>query len=166
MIVNRLQSMRRARRRFASVTFYAQTFQKPARYFCYCPTGLSRGTGWGAPLRGVFVVCATLERLCDCVLACCALRAWARSYDRGYIVAVVASWVIARRGRVVAVSCPSRCGRVSVRPWPWWPLCGGVAWLLWPWLQAVALAVVATSLFCVAVVWLRHADEYQCLQRF
>lgn len=113
----------------------------------------------GAPLRGVFVVCATLERLCDCVLACRVLRAWARSYDRGYIVAVVVSWVIARRGRVVAMSWPSRCGRVSVRPWPWWPLCGDVAWLLWPWLQAVALAVVAASLFCVAVVWLRHAEQ-------
>lgn len=52
MIVNRLQSMRRARRRLASVTFYAQTFQKPARYFCYCPTGPGRSTGWGAPRGG------------------------------------------------------------------------------------------------------------------
>lgn len=56
MIVNRLQSMRRARRRLASVTFYAQTFQKPARYFCYCPTGPGRSTGWGAP-RGGGVCC-------------------------------------------------------------------------------------------------------------
>lgn len=110
LISHRLQSMRKARWRLASVTFCARTFQKPARYFCYCPTGLSRGAGWGAPLRGVLVVCATLERLCDCVLACCVLRAWARSYDRGYIVAVVVSWVIARRGRPGVAACLSGRG--------------------------------------------------------
>lgn len=43
------------------------------------------------------------------------LRAWARSYDRDYIVAVVVSWVIARRGRVVAVQVwPCVCQAVAV----------------------------------------------------
>lgn len=43
------------------------------------------------------------------------LRAWARSYDRGYIVAVVVSWVIACRGRVVAVQVwPCVCQAVAV----------------------------------------------------
>lgn len=44
--------MRRARRRLASVTFCARTFQKPARYFCYCPTGPSRRAGRGLPTGG------------------------------------------------------------------------------------------------------------------
>lgn len=53
MIVNRLQSMRRARRRLAGVTFCARTFQKPAHYFCYCPTGPSGRAGRGLPTGGV-----------------------------------------------------------------------------------------------------------------
>ena len=64
MIVNRLQSMRRARRRLASVTFYAQTFQKPARYFCYCPTGPGRSTGRGAPHGGCMCNIGTSALLC------------------------------------------------------------------------------------------------------
>lgn len=55
----------------------------------------------------------------------------------------------------MAVHVRRVCGRggVAVR------VRGGHVVASWPWLQAVALAVVAASLFCVAVVWLRHADE-------
>lgn len=144
MIVNRLQSMRRARRRLASVTFCARTFQKPARYFCYCPTGPSGRAGGGLP-TGVCLLYMQHWNVCTVVFW--RVVWYLRGRDRINVVPVV------------AVSWPSRCGRVSVRPWPWWALCGGVAWLLWPWLQAVALAVVAASLFCVAAVWLRHAEQ-------
>lgn len=59
------------------------------------------------PLRGVFVVCATLERLCDCVLAC---RVVSRGRVPLYAIAAT-SWLWlcrARRGR----GCGRRgCGR-------------------------------------------------------
>lgn len=140
MIVNRLQPMRRARRRFASVTFYAQTFQKPARYFCYCPTGLSRGTGWGTPLGGCLV----------CVLACRVLRAWVRSCIQRLCLVVAwpprTSWLRSRgrRGRGLAV--PSRgCGGVAVAvavvalALMWRPACR----------LSLCLAVFFVSLRCV-----------------
>ncbi len=68
---------------------------------------------------------------------------------------VVASWL----WPCMAVVHGRRdCGMASWPSVPWmrsqpWPI------MPWPWLQAVALAVVAASLFCVAVIWLRHADE-------
>lgn len=39
-----------------------------------------KGRAGGSPRGGVFVVCATLECLCDCVLACRVVFARARSY--------------------------------------------------------------------------------------
>lgn len=60
----------------------------------------------GTPLRGCLLHGATLERLCDCVLAC-------RVVSRGHVplYAIVAV-------HVVATSCP------SVMSWPW-PSCRG-----------------------------------------
>ena len=99
LILKRFQSIRRARREVAGVTFCARTFQKPAHYFCYCPTGPSRRAGREAPPRGCLLYGATLERLCDCVLAC-------RVVSRGHVplYAIVAV-------HVVATSCPGRRAR-------------------------------------------------------
>lgn len=74
-------------------------FSKPAHYFCYCPTGPSRGAGREAPPRGCLLYGATLVRLCDCVLAC-------RVVSRGHVplYAIVAV-------HVVATSCPGRRAR-------------------------------------------------------
>lgn len=122
LILKRLQSIRRARREVAGVTFCARTFQKPARYFCYCPTGPSRKAGREAPPRGYLSHGATLERLYDCVLAC-------RVVSRGHVplYAIMAVPVVAtsrpRRGR------RSRRGRVV--PWLWHP--GRVVPWPWPW---------------------------------
>ena len=82
------------------------------------PCFLRRGD---TPLRGCLLHGATLERLCDCVLAC-------RVVSRGHVplYAIVAV-------HVVATSCP------SVMSWPWpscrgrgVPGCGRGA--AWPWL--------------------------------
>lgn len=134
MIVNRLQSMRRARRRLASVTFCARTFQKPARYFCYCPTGPSGRAGRGLPTGGVG--------------ACRARR-------RGLVVVfwrVV--WYLRGRDRINAApgyrawpSYPSCLSRLAVMSWPW-------LWRPWPWpscLGAASLAAVAVSLLSMDV---------------
>lgn len=143
LILKRLQSIRRARREVAGVTFCARTFQKPAHYFCYCPTGPSRKAGREAPPRGVFVAwcnVGTFVRLCFGV-SCDICAGTFLLCDRGRGVAVVVtSWLWlcrVRRGRgcrvldvTPAVPCPGRRGR----------RCGA-------------------RRICVAVVWLRHADE-------
>lgn len=63
----------------------------------------------GTPLRGCLLHGATLERLCDCVLAC---RVVSRGHVPLYAIVTV---------HVVATSCPS-CP--SVMSWPW-PSCRG-----------------------------------------
>lgn len=106
LILKRLQSIRRARREVAGVTFCARTFQKPAHYFCYCPTGPSRKARREAPPRGAFVAwCSvgTFVRLCFGV-SCGIARA--RSF--------VCDHVRARRGHVVAMAWPSCPGRRDV----------------------------------------------------
>lgn len=115
LILKRFQPIRRARREVAGVTFCARTFQKPAHYFCYCPTGLSRGTGWEAPLRGVFCcMCniGTSVRLCfgvSCDICACAIVLTSR-------LAIV-SVVSAAPGRGYGV--PGRGRRAWLRrPWP------------------------------------------------
>lgn len=76
------------------------------------------------PLRGVFVVCATLERLCDCVLACRAVFARARSF--------VCDHVRGRRALdVVAAIMSAPVVTVVVTSWLW--PCRGVAVVTWPW---------------------------------
>lgn len=84
-----------------------ELFKNPRAISAIVPPALAEVPGGRLPYGGVFVVCATLERLCDCVLACRVLRAWARSYDRGYIVAV--SWPC--RGRPGVAVCLSGRGR-------------------------------------------------------
>lgn len=143
--------MRRARRRLASVTFYAQTFQKPARYFCYCPTGPSGRAGWGAPHGGgvccmcnigVFVrlffgvscgICAGAIVLTSCLVMHgrrAARRARGRAVAmpvcRGYVAAVVAA-AVCRRRRVVATRRWTLVFAM-VLVWPtlsWFALCPG-----------------------------------------
>ena len=128
MIANRLQSMRRARRQPTSVTFYAQAFQKPAHYFCYCPTGPSGRAGRGLPTGGVFVVYATLAWLSGCVLACRVVSRVARSLLGAIVsvpvvavVPVVPAVAVRRvapgRGRAVSVAWLRRRGFAS-------PSCG------------------------------------------
>lgn len=106
------------------------------------PAALFFAAGGHSP-TGVFVVCATLERLCDCVLAC-------RVVSRGHVplYAIVAVHVVAtswlwpcRRGHAVAVAWASR------------PPCRGRG-------RAVldATHVMPRRGFCVAMWWLRHAD--------
>ena len=112
MIVNRLQSMHRARRRLASVTFYAQTFQKPARYFCYCPTGPSRRAGRGGSPRGG---CVQHWRVCPVVFW--RVVWYLRGRDRINVVPVVPVRRAWSCMAVVAVAVPWLCP--SVVPWPW-----------------------------------------------
>ena len=83
----------------------------------------------GSPTGGVFVACATLVRLCDCVLAC-------RVVSRGCAFLCMRSW-------------PSRPGHGHVVAAP-----------------VAAGAHVSVVYGCVAVAWLRHADECSCLQWF
>lgn len=112
--------------------FMRKLFKNPRAISAIVPPALAEVPGGRLPYGGVFVVCATLERLCDCVLACRVLRAWARSYDRGYIVAV--SWPCrGRPGVAVCLSGRGRGGRYVAAwrgccghgsrpsPWPWWP---------------------------------------------
>lgn len=140
MIVNRLQSMRRARRRLASVTFYAQTFQKPARYFCYCPTGPSGRAGRGLPTGGVG---AELDRGMSrtspwsLVIVFWRVVWYLRGRDRINVVPGYRAWP----------SYPSCLSRLAVMSWPW-------LWRPWPWpscLGAASLAAVAVSLLSMDV---------------
>ena len=124
LILKRFQPIRRARREVAGVTFCARTFQKPAHYFCYCPTGPSREAGREAPPRGCLLHGATLERLFGCVLAC-------RVVSRGHVplYAIMSVPVVA----VVVTSWLWPCRGVAVVTWPRRP------WM-WPW-RGAAVAV-------------------------
>lgn len=149
MIVNRLQSMRRARRRLASVTFYAQTFQKPARYFCYCPTGPSGRAGRGLPTGGVG---AELDRGMSrtspwsLVIVFWRVVWYLRGRDRINVVPGYRAWP----------SYPSCLSRLAVMSWPW-------LWRPWPWpsclccLWTCRRRVVATRrrmlVFAMVLAW-------------
>lgn len=85
------------------------------------------------PLRGVFVVCATLERLCDCVLACRVV-----SRGRAPLYAIVAMSVVS----VVAVA-------VAV---------AAVPWTSWPWLWRHVSHVVAVA-SVASWTWPRHGRD-------
>lgn len=123
--------MRRARRRPASVTFYAQTFQKPARYFCHCPTGPSGRAGRGLPTGGR------------------GMSPWSLVVVFWRVV-----WYLRGRDRINAApgyrawpSYPSCLSRLAVMSWPW-------LWRPWPWpscLGAASLAAVAVSLLSMDV---------------
>lgn len=118
LILKRFQSIRRARREVAGVTFCARTFQKPAHYFCYCPTGPSRRAGREAPPRGCLLHGETLVRLYDCVLAC---RVVSREHVPLY--AIVAVHVVATSGR----GCVASVVAVTAAPWASHPPCRAVA---------------------------------------
>lgn len=100
------------------------------------PTAPAEGPGGGLPHGGCLLHGATLERLCDCVLAC-------RVVSRGHVplyaivaVHVVAtSWLWLRR---VRRGCD--CRALDVTP-------------------AVPCHGCGVRRFFVAVVWLRHAGE-------
>lgn len=149
MIVNRLQSMRRARRRLASVTFCARTFQKPARYFCYCPTGPSGRAGRGLPTGGVG---AELDRGMSrtspwsLVIVFWRVVWYLRGRDRINVVPGYRAWP----------SYPSCLSRLAVMSWPW-------LWRPWPWpsclccLWTCRRRVVATRrrmlVFAMVLAW-------------
>lgn len=141
LILKRFQPIRRARREVAGVTFCARTFQKPAHYFCYCPTGPGRGAGREAPPRGCLLYGATLERLYDCVLAC-------RVVSRGHVPLYA----------IVATSCPSCPSCPSVVPvrraWSCMAAAAVAAWFL------CRSRVVATRRQMLAFAMVLMASHY------
>lgn len=96
------------------------------------PCFLRRGD---TPPRGCLLHGATLERLCDCVLAC-------RVVSRGHVplYAIMAtSWLwLCRALDVVAVVAVRHVVAVAVVPWPWRP---------WVWLWRGVAVAVASAVF-------------------
>lgn len=123
--------------------FVRELFKNPRAISAIVPPAPAERPGGRLPHGGCLLHGATLERLCDCVLAC-------RVVLRGHVplYAIVAVHVVAVH--VVATSwlwlCRVRRG------------CGCVALGVTPAVPCRGCGCGVRRLF-VAVVWLRHADE-------